>query len=56
MRNRIFGLHDVDGNWITEDNGGEKVAIDYFEDLFSTTSPSDFDSFLQRLHRESLLR
>ena len=24
----------------------EKVAIDYFEDLFSTTSPSEFDSFL----------
>ena len=24
----------------------EKVAIDYFEDLFSTTSPSKFDSFL----------
>ena len=24
----------------------EKVAIDYFENLFSTTSPSEFDSFL----------
>ena len=46
VRNRIVGLHDVDGNWITEDNGVEKVAIDYFEDLFSTTSPSEFDSFL----------
>ena len=41
-----MGLHDVDGNWITEDNGVEKVAINYFEDLFSTTSPSEFDSFL----------
>ena len=46
VRNRIVGLHDVDGNWITEDNGVEKVAINYFEDLFSTTSPSEFDSFL----------
>ncbi|WZZ51021.1 hypothetical protein YC2023_051128 [Brassica napus] len=46
VRNRIVGLHDVDGNWITEDNGVEKVAIDYFENLFSTTSPSEFDSFL----------
>ena len=45
VRNRIVGLHDADGNWITEDNGVEKVAIDYFEDLFSTTSPSEFDSF-----------
>ncbi|XP_033145007.1 uncharacterized protein LOC117133065 [Brassica rapa] len=46
VRNRIVGLHDADGNWITEDNGVEKVAIDYFEDVFSTTSPSEFDSFL----------
>ena len=46
VRNRIVGLHDVDGNWITEENGVERVAINYFEDLFSTTSPSDFDSFL----------
>ena len=46
VRNRIVGLHDVDGNWITEESGVEKVAINYFEDLFSTTSPSEFDSFL----------
>ena len=46
VRNRIVGLHDADGNWITEDTGVEKVAIDYFENLFSTTSPSEFDSFL----------
>ncbi|XP_033136130.1 uncharacterized protein LOC117128234 [Brassica rapa] len=46
VRNRIVGLHDVDGNWITEDNGVEKVAIDYFKNLFSTTSPSEFDSFM----------
>ena len=46
VRNRIVGLHDVDGNWITEENRVERVAINYFEDLFSTTSPSDFNSFL----------
>ena len=39
VRNRIVGLHDANGNWITGDNGVEKVAVDYFEDLFSTTSP-----------------
>ena len=38
--NRIVGLQDAVRNWITEDNGVEKVAVDYFEDLFSTTSPS----------------
>ena len=52
VRNRIVGLHDVDGNWITEDTGVEKVAIDYFEDLFSTTSPSEFDSFLTEVSPE----
>ena len=46
VRNRIVGLHDAVGNWITEDNMVEKVAVDYFQDLFSTTSPSDFESFL----------
>ena len=45
----IVGLHDAAENWITEDNGVEKVAVDYFEDLFSTTSPSDFDSFLTKV-------
>jgi len=45
-RNRIVGLHDSVGNWITENNMMEKVVVDYFQDLFSTTSPSDFESFL----------
>ena len=41
-----MGLHEVAGNWITEDNGIEKVAVKYFEDLSSTTCPSEFDNFL----------
>ena len=27
----------------------EKVAVDYFEDLFSTTSPSEFNSVLTEI-------
>ena len=46
VRNRIVDLYDAAGNWITQDNGVEKVAVDYFEEMFSTTSPSEFDSFL----------
>ena len=46
VRNRIVGLHDEDGTWITGDKGVEKVAIDYFDKLFTTTSPSNFNSFL----------
>ena len=52
VRNRIVGLHDAAGNLITEDNGVEKVTIDYFEELFSTTSPSDFDNFLSEITPE----
>ena len=46
VRKWIVGLHDALENWITEDIGVEKVAVDYFEEMFSTTSPSEFDSFL----------
>ena len=49
VRNRIVGLHDEAENWITEDIGVERVAVDYFEDIFTTTSPSEFDSFLEEV-------
>ena len=49
VRNKIVGLHDEQGNWITEENGIEKVAVDYFDGLFSTTNPTDFDNFLDEI-------
>lgn len=49
IRNRIVGLYDANGNWITEDKGVEQVVVGYFEDLFSTPSPSEFDSFLTNI-------
>ena len=48
VRNRIVRLHDAAGNWSTEDNGVKKVAVDYFEELFSTTSPLEFDILFLR--------
>lgn len=42
-------LHDENGILITEDSGVEKVAVDYFEDLFNTTTPTDFDNFLEEI-------
>ncbi|XP_056858277.1 uncharacterized protein LOC130507599, partial [Raphanus sativus] len=48
-RNRIVGLYDEGGNWITEEQGIEKVTVDYFDDLFTTTSPSEFDNFLEEI-------
>lgn len=46
-RNMIVRLDNEGGHWKTEDKGVEKVAVDYFDDLFTTTSPSDFDGFLK---------
>ena len=46
IHNRIVGLYDANGNRITKDKGVEQVDMDYFEDIFNTTSPSDFDDFL----------
>ena len=34
---------------ITEDIGVEKVAVDYFEELFTTTSSTEFDNFLTEI-------
>ena len=45
VRNKIVGLRDEMGNWITEENRVEKVAADYFDGLFRTTDPTEFDSF-----------
>ena len=44
-----MGLHDDTGNWITDENGVEKVAVDYFEGLFNSTNPTEFDSFLNEI-------
>ncbi|KAF8105858.1 hypothetical protein N665_0153s0019 [Sinapis alba] len=48
-RNRIVGLHDGEDQWITEERGIETIVVDYFNDLFSSTSPSEFDNFLEDL-------
>ncbi|XP_048633068.1 uncharacterized protein LOC125607235 [Brassica napus] len=49
IRNKIVGLYDEAGNWVTEENGVEKVAVDYFDGLFSSTNPGEFDSFLEEI-------
>ncbi|XP_048601936.1 uncharacterized protein LOC106377234 isoform X1 [Brassica napus] len=48
-RNRLVGLYDTDGNWIIEEQGVEKVAVEYFDDLFQTTAPSEFNCFLEEV-------
>ena len=46
IRNKIVGLHDDTGKWITDENGVENVAVNYFEGLFHSSNPTEFDSFL----------
>ncbi|KAF8105323.1 hypothetical protein N665_0158s0012 [Sinapis alba] len=47
--NRILGLYDTEGNWVVEEKGVPKVAVDYFDELFKTTSPTDFEGFLEEV-------
>ena len=48
-RNRIVGLYDSNGNWIIEEQGVEKVVVNYFDDLFQTITPTGFDGFLDEI-------
>ena len=48
-RNIIVGLYDTNGEWIIEEQGVEKVAVDYFGDLFQKTSPTKFNVFLEEI-------
>ncbi|CAA7044914.1 unnamed protein product [Microthlaspi erraticum] len=43
----MVGLHDKTDNWVTGEKEMEKVAVDYFSDLFTTTSPDDFTDILE---------
>ena len=49
IRSKIVGLHDEAGNWVTYENGVEKVAVDYFDGLFSSTNPMEFNSLLEEI-------
>lgn len=44
-----MGLYDTNGTWIIEEQGVEKVVVDYFDVLFQTTSPSEFEGFLDEI-------
>ena len=47
--NRLVGLHDEGGQWITEEKGVEKIVVDYFDDWFRSNTPSEFESFLEEI-------
>ncbi|CAA7059511.1 unnamed protein product [Microthlaspi erraticum] len=46
-RNRITKLKGSNGQWIENEEGIEQTATAYFQNLFTTSNPSDFDEALR---------
>ncbi|KAF8085953.1 hypothetical protein N665_0641s0010 [Sinapis alba] len=46
-RNRIVDLYDSEGNWIAEEQGIQKVAVEFFDNLFQSTELTNFEQFLE---------
>ena len=44
-----MGLHNSGGDWVTSEEEIEGVAFDYFNHLFSTTSPAGYEIFLKEV-------
>lgn len=44
-----MSLYEEDENWIIENKEVEKIAVDYFDGMFSTTVPLEFNSFLNEI-------
>ncbi|KAG7585995.1 Reverse transcriptase zinc-binding domain [Arabidopsis thaliana x Arabidopsis arenosa] len=48
-RNRIIGLHDENGIWSDEDKNIQHIAVSYFENLFTSTNPQEFEEALKEV-------
>lgn len=46
-RNRIIKLKNPQGGWAESDTGIEKVASDYFQGIFTTSEPGNFEEALR---------
>ncbi|XP_073120746.1 uncharacterized protein [Henckelia pumila] len=42
-QNTITGLVSSHGDWCSDNNGISEIVMDYFENLFTTSSPSEFE-------------
>lgn len=49
IQNRIIGLYNDEGVWKNAENDIEHVAVKYFGNLFQSTSPSNFEGFLDEI-------
>lgn len=48
-RNWIIVLYNASGVWVDADADVEEVAVSYFWDIFSTTSPSEIEEVLREV-------
>lgn len=49
-----MGLHNSEGNWVTSEAEVEGVAVNYFNVLFVTTSPSGYEEFLKEVQAKRI--
>ena len=45
-QNTILGIWDKDGNWCGDQDSIAKVAISYFEEIYSTSFPSQIENVI----------
>ena len=46
-KNLIEGLLDSDDVWQEEDSKVEEIVVDYYQNLFTSSNPVDFDEIIQ---------
>ena len=49
QRNRILGLRNYQNVWCTNETQIENIAVEYFQSLFSSSSPSEFPDILGKI-------
>ena len=49
-RNQIFRLRNNANAWCTEESQIKEIAVDYYNSLFASTHPLDFDEILETVH------
>lgn len=48
-RNRIISLYNPAGVWVSSKEEIDQVTVNYFEDLFSSTSPTESEEALKKV-------
>ncbi|XP_010451701.1 PREDICTED: uncharacterized protein LOC104733864 [Camelina sativa] len=48
-KNRIVGLHDEAGHWVMEERQVQGIDASYFQELFTSTEPSNFEETLDEV-------